>query len=51
MRLDARISTAEKPYVSVITALITGSITDHVVMRLTHIMEDFYGTVLPLKPP
>jgi len=38
---EARVSTTEEPCVSVITALITGSITVHVMKELTPIMEYF----------
>ena len=40
-----------KARVSVIIALITGSITAHVMRELIPIMEDFYGTVLPPETP
>jgi len=46
-RLKARISTTEELCVSVITALITGSITAHVMRELTPIMEGFLGTIFP----
>ena len=36
--------------VSVITALITGSVIAHVMRGVNPIMEGFKGTVLPLKP-
>ena len=41
VRLEARVSTTEELYVSVITVLITGSITAHVMRELTPIMEYF----------
>ena len=52
--LEARVSQASpqwqnagpKTHVSVITALITGSITAHVMRELTPVMECFYGTLL-----
>ena len=40
-RLEARVPTTENLYVSVITALITGSITAHVTRELTPIMKGF----------
>ena len=40
-RLEARVSTTEEPCVSVITALVIGSITAHVMRELTPIMEHF----------
>ena len=40
-RLEARVSTTKEPCVSVITALITGSITAHIMRELTPIMEGF----------
>jgi len=40
-RPEARVSTTEEPCVSIITALITGSITAHVIRELTPIMECF----------
>ena len=35
VRLEARVSSTKEPYASVITALITGSITAHVMRELT----------------
>ena len=40
-RPEARVSTTEEPCVSVITVLITGSITAHVMRELTPIMKYF----------
>ena len=40
-RPEARVSTTEEPCVLVITALITGSITAHVMRELALIMEYF----------
>jgi len=42
-RLEARVSTTEEPYISVITALITGSITVHVIRELTPHYGGFLG--------
>jgi len=41
--LETRVSTTKESCVSVITALITGSITAHVMRELTPIMECFWG--------
>ena len=40
-RAQGHVSTVNEPCVSVITTLITGSITDHVMRGVTSIMEDF----------
>ena len=42
-RLEARVLTTEKLYVSVITALITGSITAHVMRGVNPYHEEFLG--------
>jgi len=42
-RLEARISTIEKPYVSVITALINGSITAHIMRGVNPHYRGFSG--------
>jgi len=49
-RLKARVSTTEEPYVFVITALITGSITAHVVRKLTPVMAGFRKQFTPETP-
>jgi len=41
VELEARVSNAEELRISVITALITGSVTSHIMRGLTPIMESF----------
>jgi len=50
VELEARVSTAEEPYVSVITALITGSITAHVMRRVNLHYGGLLGDNFFLKP-
>ena len=47
---QARVSTVEEPCVSVITALITGSITAHVMRELTPLWRVFRGQFYPWDP-
>ena len=50
-RLKARVSTTEEPCVSVITVLITGSITAHVMRELTPLWSIFRGQFYPPETP
>jgi len=40
-RAQARVSTASELHISVVTALITGSVTPHVMRGVNPIMEEF----------
>jgi len=51
MRLEAHFSTAEKTYVSIITALITGSITAHVMRGVNPHYGGFLGDSFTPKTP
>jgi len=51
MRLEARVSTTEKSYVSVITALIIGSITAHIMRGVNPHYGGFLGDSFTSKTP
>jgi len=51
VRLEAHVSTTEKPYVSVITALITGSITAHVMSEIDPHYGEFSRDSSTLEAP